>query len=211
MADPERIPFVPLRNNVELHVYYSRGLPHWRQEGATYFVTFRTADSLPSSFREKWKEERDQWLRNEGIDPTEKFWKERFRELPEESIEQYEQLFTDRVDVLLGQGAGACLLSKKEFASIVAESLRFFAGRRIRLGDFVVMPNHVHLLLTPLSGHALESVIGAIKGFSGQKINEIIGATGPFWQGGFYDHLVRTGDSLLRFQEYIRNNPGKAG
>lgn len=49
-------------------------LPHWEHEGATYFITFRLADSLPASVSELSKRQRDDWLRRHGIDPERTDW-----------------------------------------------------------------------------------------------------------------------------------------
>ena len=62
------IPFVPFRRHQPLTVYQSNRIPHWRQEGCTYFVTFRLADSLPKEALAKIENERRSWLDENGGD-----------------------------------------------------------------------------------------------------------------------------------------------
>jgi putative transposase len=79
---------------------------------------------------------------------------------------------------------------------------------RFQLHAFVLMPEHVHLLLTPAIGITLERAIQLIKGgyshafgleFSRQEI----------WQRGFTDHRIRDADDFARHREYIHQNPVK--
>ena len=75
---------------------------------------------------------------------------------------------------------------------------------------WVIMPNHVHLLITPLvSGSRL---LGSLKSSSAKRANVLLGRTGrPFWQDESYDHLVRNDEEFGRIRRYIENNPVKAG
>ena len=75
---PESIPERPDFREVDLDELwevpgYRRNLPHWRVEGATYFVTFRLSDSIPVAIAQRWRDERDHWLRSHEIDPV---WQE---------------------------------------------------------------------------------------------------------------------------------------
>jgi REP element-mobilizing transposase RayT len=72
------------------------------------------------------------------------------------------------------------------------------------------MPNHVHALLRPLPGFALEDILHSVKSFSAQAINRVLGRTGTLWQEESYDHIVRDERSLRQIQAYIRDNPVKA-
>jgi putative DNA methylase len=85
--------------------------------------------------------------------------------------------------------------------------LRF---NRYQLHSYVVMPNHVHLLVTPKVDAA--KWLRSLKGFTGHEGNRLLGLAGqPFWQGESYDHLVRSADEFSRIRLYIENNPVKAG
>jgi REP element-mobilizing transposase RayT len=81
--------------------------------------------------------------------------------------------------------------------------------RRYELHSFVVMPNHVHMLVTP--SVVATKWLGPLKGFTAHEANRILGRTGTFWQDESYDHVVRSGAGLERVRRYIENNPVKAG
>ncbi len=63
------IPFKAFNGRAEVRIYHHGTLPHWRQDGCTYFVTFRLADSLPQSVVAKLKEKRERWLARHHLDP----------------------------------------------------------------------------------------------------------------------------------------------
>src|SRR5688572_19721111 len=122
-------------------------LPHWYQPGVTYFVTFRTEDSLPKDVTERWHRERDDWLRRHRINPRSANWKALISTLPAQEQYQFHKTFSERYLEFLDKGHGECVLKRREFAAIVSDALMHFDGTRYYLGDFVVMPNHVHLLV----------------------------------------------------------------
>jgi REP element-mobilizing transposase RayT len=78
-------------------------------------------------------------------------------------------------------------------------------------GDFVIMPNHVHAIVAPFSGKALERLLQSVKRYSAVCINALFGRTGrTLWQKESYDHIVRDDAELERIRQYIENNPAKA-
>jgi REP element-mobilizing transposase RayT len=78
------------------------------------------------------------------------------------------------------------------------------------LHAWVVMPNHVHLLLTPKMAPSV--ALQRLKGVSAREANKLLGLTGqPFWQDESYDHLVRTQREFARIENYILQNPVRAG
>ena len=78
------------------------------------------------------------------------------------------------------------------------------------LGAFVVMANHVHVLLLPRI--APSRLLQSLKGFTAREANRMLGRTGePFWQAESYDHWVRDEEEYGRIARYIENNPVKAG
>jgi type I restriction enzyme R subunit len=111
----------------------------------------------------------------------------------------------------LDQGHGACLLRRGELAQIVANSLQHFEGKRYLLGDFVVMPNHMHLLVGLLDDTDVEAPCYSWKKFTATKINRTLNQTGEFWQAESFDHLVRSPAQFDRFQRYIAENGPSAG
>lgn len=116
-----------------------------------------------------------------------------------------------RLERWLDAGRGACVLRQPECRAEIETSLLHDDGKSYELGDFVIMPNHVHALLRPLSTAPASKLLGAAKGASARRINERIGAQGSLWMDESFDHIIRSMDSLKKFQRYIANNPAKAG
>lgn len=128
-------------------------LPHWKQKGVYYFVTFRLADSIPNSKKKKLIADRERW--NNKHQKGTKFTKEDWIE--------YNRLFNHRVENWLNAGYGSCLLRKPENASIVANALKYFDNKRYVLDEWVVMPNHVHVLVRPLAEHNISDILHSWK------------------------------------------------
>jgi putative transposase len=82
--------------------------------------------------------------------------------------------------------------------------------RFYRLLAWVVMPNHVHLLILPLVPIAV--LMRWLKGSTARTANRILGRTGlPFWQDESYDHYLRSSSQIERTIAYIEGNPVSAG
>ncbi|MBI4024013.1 MAG: HsdR family type I site-specific deoxyribonuclease [Verrucomicrobia bacterium] len=177
----------------------NRNLPHWQQEGTTYFVTFRLADALPPARLRELEEERETWLARHGTPKT------------KEEKADYYRLFSQRVEDWLDAGTGSCALARSDCGQIVADALKHFHGHRYRLGAWVAMPNHMHVVFTPLAGYSLSSVMHSWKSFTANQINKLLGRTGEFWQHESFDHIVRDVSDLHRIEEYVARNPEKAG
>jgi len=189
--------FNPLREQIEI-VKTKRNLPHWRQEGATYFVTFRLADAVPQAVLKQWADELDAWLKFHP-EPWNAAMKHEYHQRFQESREQW-----------LDQGSGECVLRRPEVAKIVADALRHFDGERYTLDAFVVMPNHAHVLVKPLSGHELSDILHSWKSFSSKAVGKVAGVVGTVWFDENYDRIVRDWDELVNIREYIAGNPVKA-
>ena len=93
-----------------------------------------------------------------------------------------------------------------ESRDIVESALGYFAGNRYELRDQVVMPNHVHVIVTPFGEHALSSIVQSWKSFTAHKISKALRRRGQFWQKESFDHIVRGLDSLQKFRDYIDGN-----
>src|SRR5260221_9066299 len=83
---------------------------------------------------------------------------------------------------------------------------------RFRLHAAVVMPEHVHLLLTPLCDdngwvYGLPAILKSLKGASARSANKLRNTSGPVWQEESFDHVLRSQESLEEKLEYIRQNP----
>jgi REP element-mobilizing transposase RayT len=87
----------------------------------------------------------------------------------------------------------------------------FWDSQRYELGDWVVMPNHVHVLFRPLGEHRLPDILQSWKSFTAKAINKALGRTGSVWQEDYWDRLIRNERHLHAVQRYIAGNPAKAG
>jgi REP element-mobilizing transposase RayT len=196
--------FKPFDPDAEVRKFRNH-LPHWRQAGVTYFVTTRLADSVPQGTLRQWREERDLWLRlHDCADAAD------IERLPDRTRREYHARFTAKFHEFLDAGTGACWLRRPEAAAIVASALRRFDGARYALGDFVVMPNHLHALVTPSPDDDLSDILHSWKRFSAREINKLAGREGTFWQAESFNHIVRSEAQLDRFRRYIAENPAKA-
>jgi putative transposase len=185
-------------------------LPHWQQAGKTYFITFRTYDSMPRDVMDAWLNDRNRWLRNHGIEPLDVDWRRKLARLPIDAKREFHRNFTDRFHDLLDECHGACVLRRPDLAKIVGDSLLHFNGDRYEMGDFVVMPNHVHLLVQFTTASAMKDQCRSWKHYTAVQINRTIGASGTFWQGESFDFLVRTPEQFEAIRRYIEENPIRA-
>lgn len=173
-------------------------LPHWQQEGASYFVTWRLTDSLPKALLDLHYHECEQWIRLHPVP-----W-------DETTEKEYHQLFSTRMDQWLDRGHGSCILRTPAHAEVVAGALHHFESERVALISFVVMPNHVHVLFTLKPEWKLEEMIHSWKRHSANEINRQCGDTGALWMKDYFDRLIRDRAHLNNCVRYIRNNPTKA-
>lgn len=204
------IPFLGFDECKAVRIYQGGLLPHWRQEGCTYFVTFRLADSIPKQVLAGIEEQRRNWLAHRGIDATSPSWKQQLSRLSSRDRRIFEKMVGHSLNVALDRCHGSCWLQEEQLARQIASALEHFDGVRVLTGDYIVMPNHVHALLTPLPGHELEDLLHSVKSFSANQINRLLKRSGTFWQRDNYDHIVRNIEQLVAYQQYIATNPQKA-
>lgn len=174
--------------------FSAANLPHWRQDGVLYFVTFRLADSLPTDKIRSLQLERETWLRAHPVPRT-----------PTEEKEFWE-LFGARTQQLLDAGHGCCLLAKPNVRSIVEASVRHFDGLRYELGRFAIATNHAHVLVRPFPGFEFSRIIQAWKSYTAKQINAALGRKGPVWQKESHDHIVRSVSALWHIERYIEGH-----
>ena len=184
----------------ERTAHLAGNLPHWRQDGCLYFVTFRLADSLPAGKLKELQAEKDIWLRQnpkpaKGSEEL-AIWQD-----------EYKRLFQDRVDGWLDAGQGECILGKSEVRKVVEDTLLHFDGDQYRIDSFVVMPNHVHVLVAPLKNYCLSDIVKAWKSYTSHLLVKRFGIQSPVWQKEYFDHIVRSPECLEKFREYICDNP----
>src|SRR2546423_3079653 len=131
--------------------WHSRGyLPHFDGGDIVQTISFRLADSLPQTVLERWK-----------------------RELAVESGANEGLTLRRRIEAYLDQGYGSCALRDARVATIVQDSLLQFDSERYRLFTWVLMPNHVHIILTPAIGWSLSRIMKDLKSFTSREANKI--------------------------------------
>jgi len=107
------------------------------------------------------------------------------------------------------QRAGPAYLKMPAVAEVVADSI-CRGPCNYELHAWVVRPNHVHVLITPRTD--VSGLLRKLKGGSARECNRLLGRTGqPFWQDESYDRLVRNAGEFERIENYIVQNPVRAG
>jgi len=103
-------------------------------------------------------------------------------------------------------------LQSERNAGLLIEVLRAnVIARRFELHDFVIMPDHVHLLLTIGDGMTIEKAMQLIKGGFSYRLGKEHGVKGEVWQKGFSEARVNNKGSYQQHRTYIAANPVKAG
>ncbi len=114
--------------------------------------------------------------------------------------------------VSTGTAGGRSLFQTERMANLFIDALRSqMRSRRIIVHDFVVMPNHVHILMTVPGDMSLEKAMQLIKGGFSFRAKKELGFAGEIWQRGYSDVRINDERSFKQHQEYINNNPLKAG
>ncbi|MBI4625006.1 MAG: transposase [Verrucomicrobia bacterium] len=187
--------------------WHSRGyLPHYDDGRSIQTITYRLADSLPAHVLAQ--------LEEQTLDDDKR----------RAAIEHY-----------LDAGHGSCILREPTNAQIVLDTWRHFDGVEYQLHAWVVMPNHVHVLVEPDARYAIGDIIGAWKSVSARRILSG-GATAPgripvgatdateggrapnrsskkrhLWQIDYYDRFIRNERHYRAAVDYIHQNPVNAG
>lgn len=174
-------------------------LPHWQQNAKTYFITWRLADSLPKEKLEQLAKEREAWLEKHPEPHS------------DEQEKEYHKKFSDRINEWLDAGEGSCILRDPKNAKIVADALKHFDGERYDLNAAVVMPNHVHVLVTFREGEDLAKILHSWKSFTAKAINDRSDSDGKIWQPEYFDRMIRNEQHLNATTRYIAENSSKAG
>lgn len=189
------------------NLYFERGteiiqtkgnLPHWSQTAKLYAVTFRLRDSLPEHVLEAYKSYKDwceQMLQLHGYVP--------------EQLVDFEIDERKRVMEYLDAGHGECLLRNPKVREILIRCLAYMDGRDCSVHCYVIMPNHVHLILETNGGLKVSDLVGRLKGVSANQINKLLERKGSVWQYEIYDRLIRNEKHYWNAVRYIANNPRK--
>ncbi len=168
--------------------WYSRGyLPHF--EGRLpQMITFRLTDSMPQHLLDQWHVELIEWAPREV------------------EVEKRR-----RMESYLDKGHGDAWMKDPLIATLVQEALLHFDGERYSLIAWVVMPNHVHALVTPIEDWEIGKILHSLKSYTAKQCNRMLGRTGAFWQTESFDRYIRNDRHFQKAVEYIERNPVKAG
>jgi REP-associated tyrosine transposase len=179
--------------------WYKRGyLPHYDTGDIYQMITYRLADSLPQA-------------RLKQIDAELKL-------IPPELLEDKRRIMIEK---WLDAGHGSCILRELEHANIVEATWKHFDAERYDLISWVVMTNHVHVLIKVKQNSQLEKIVKSWKSYTAREINKLsvcaAGATrsqnttGRFWQTGYWDRYARNENHLIKMLEYIKENYDSGG
>jgi putative transposase len=114
--------------------------------------------------------------------------------------------------VTTGTSMGMRLLQSERNAGLLIDVLRsLVAERKFELHDFVIMPDHAHLLLTVYGEMTIEKAMQLIKGRFSHRLSHEFGYLGEVWQRGFTEEQVMNPESFETHREYTAQNPVKAG
>ncbi len=183
---------------------HTRGyLPHLKAEDSTYFVTFRLAGSLPQKVLKQLKEEQKK---------DKELLLRASKTLTKEQQRKLDEAFSEKIDKYLDDGHGDCFLQDSRISQMISNALQHFNGSRYTLHSYVIMSNHIHVLVTPMGNHTLSEITHSWKSFTATEANKLLERPRKdFWQRESYDHLVRDEEDYGRILEYIRMNPVQAG
>jgi REP element-mobilizing transposase RayT len=93
-------------------------------------------------------------------------------------------------------------------ADIVMSALFFLRDKGYyRLYSFVIMPDHLHMIILPQKNKTLSQIMHSLKSYTAKKIIDLLGRSGKVWQDGFYERVIRREDDLREKAGYIENNP----
>jgi len=196
---------------------YRHTLPHFQKQGQAYFVTWSLKDAIPHKV--VYKAARKLNLLRLQIKTLEQLPSE-FMALARAKKEyfQYRKKYIQAyAEILDNCKSPAINLSDPEIVEILVSTLQFWHGRKINNFAFTVMPNHVHWVfeLYPRNQDGnplyLQDLMQSVKRFSSNRINKVLGRTGPLWQKESFDTTIRNYRHLQCAIRYTLNNPVKAG
>ena len=218
--------------NLDYKPFSARHRPHIHPAGATLFVTYRLAGSIPQSVVRAYKAKKE-WLEKE-LKRLRKAARGSQTPETDDCVQRAEQFqrewFAKFEDTLHKAESGPMRMKDDDVAAKVAESLHRLDGDAYFLDAYCVMSNHVHTVFKPLlseaelsesfddgghlvflSDHAgLSKIMQSLKGRSARESNLALSRAGQFWEHESFDHVVRPG-KLAATIKYVLNNPVKAG
>lgn len=186
--------------------YYRRNMPHIVPPGATLFITFRLAGSLPAAVIQQLQAELAA-----SLDTI-------FQAVPVEgqgaAAHQACKAYFGKFDAQLdGHSFGPNWLRQPAVARLVQHEIDLLAELEIKVFSYCIMPNHVHVVmqLPDAPDFSFGRLMQRLKGRTAYKANQLLWRNGSFWQHESYDHVVRGTRELARINAYVVMNPAKAG
>ena len=211
-------------------------IPHYDIKNAYQSITYRLADSLPTRVLNELSKELDKMEKLSGEMNDSSFHGEIDNSLFHGEVgsssfhgemggspikknkQKLEAQRRQKIEQYLDAGHGCCILKKPEIAQIIIDNWQFFDGQRYDLIAYVVMPNHVHVLIKSHDKWPLRKVLHSWKSYTAKEIKEILLKTGEppvlpesIWQADYWDRFIRNDNHFLRTIDYIHDNPVKAG
>jgi REP element-mobilizing transposase RayT len=168
--------------------WHSRGyLPHFDGRAIPQFITLRLFDSIPGGVLQRWMRELD--VLNSTNDQI---------------------ILQRRIEKYLDQGYGEAFMKTHHVAEMVQKDLLYYDDRSYRLSSWVVMPNHIHFLMTRCKVIELADIMQSFKSLTSHKGNKILRRKGRFWMEDYFDRYIRNAEHFSKTVQYIENSPVKA-
>ena len=180
--------------------FYRRRRPHWQRDDAWHFVTFRLEGTLPANAIER--------LEREAVKMSDELSNKYSGKYETQSFYYHKWRF-NWIENYLDMQTNVAHLKKREIAIIVKDTILYYENINYELDAWVIMPNHVHLLIKPKNEIKINQILQRIKSYTGKEINKLLERHGKFWQEESFDHWIRPG-KFLYWHDYIINNPVKA-
>jgi putative transposase len=203
----------PRNHNQQHRGWYSRGyLPHFDSPHVIQHITYRLADSIPRAVLVEMQSEIERSVRDD---------------------EKRKAEMRRRIEAYLDAGHGSCVLQIPEIAAVVEDTWLRFDDERYRLFEWVVMPNHGHVLIEQFENVPLGKILLSWKNYTARFINEYLSRTGvqraqvqqfqthhpqwaskvksQVWQREYWDRFIRNDRHFEAVRNYIIMNPVKAG
>jgi REP element-mobilizing transposase RayT len=127
--------------------------------------------------------------------------------LAEELGPDCEPAYRTRIERYLDAGHGSCLLRRPDIASLIVHHWFARDTQDYRLLAWIVMPNHVHVLIEPMSGHSLSDIVGAWKSITSRRIKKLTGTMDAIWQADYWDRYIRDETHYHNAMSYVHHNP----
>ena len=188
-------------------IYY-RHLPHIQPLGATIFITFRLAGSLPKEVIIQLKEKKNILLKIIRNNP----------DRASIANKELKELYLKYDHFLHKSSVGPHYLKMDKIAKLVCDTIEYWDQKKYDLLAYCVMSNHVHKVIVPLSSreeeeeyYSLETIMHSIKSYSANKANIILDLNDQFWTHESFDHYCRSKGEVLELIKYVLDNPVKAG